>query len=118
MKSPRQDERRRYLILLALRDNGGPMLLSQVYLKVRDLREKMNDPLSARELKPVGRTRKEPTYINEIRHASRLMVDDGRMTRRRHGWWEITENGREWLETSTWLVSSIVEDDGPISHDI
>jgi hypothetical protein len=93
------------------------MLLSQIYLKVSALREKMNDPLTARERKPIGRTKKEPTWINEIRHASRLMVDDGRITRPSHGLWEITEKGLEWHKASTWLVSSIVDDD-PIDNDI
>jgi hypothetical protein len=45
MKPVPQDERGRYWILSALRDNGGLMLTNQVYLKVRDLRERMNNPL-------------------------------------------------------------------------
>jgi hypothetical protein len=45
------------------------------------------------------------------------MVDDGRITRPSQGLWEITEKGLEWHKASTWLVSSIVDDD-PIDNDI
>lgn len=117
MKTPPQDEVRRYLILSALRDNRGPMLVSQVYLRVRALREKMGEPLTTRELKPTRKTKRELTWINETRQASRLMVDDGRMRRSGHGLWEITGKGIKWLEASTWLVSKIVAADS-VDEDI
>jgi hypothetical protein len=87
------------------------MLMSQVYEQVRFLREKMNIPFIERELKPVGRAKDEPTWINEIRQASRRMVTDKRIRRRRASFvgWEITEKGLEWLERSTWIGDSIVQ---------
>jgi hypothetical protein len=119
MKTPPQDEVLRYLILSVLRDNRGPMLMSEVYVKVRLLRENLNHPFTERELKPVGHTRKEPTWTNDIRQACRPMVTDKRIRRTRGSFvgWEITQKGLEWLEASAWLVASIVEDD-PIENDI
>jgi hypothetical protein len=96
--------RREYWILCALRDNGGLMLTSQVYLKVREMREKTNDPLSPEELKLTRKPPKEEKWKNRIRHASRALVDDKRMRRASQGVWEITEKGIKWLEAHKWLV--------------
>src|SRR5580658_543951 len=118
MKAPTQDEVRCYLILSVLRDNGGPMLMSQIYVKVRLLREKMNCPLTERELKLVGRAEKEPIWIIEIRRASRRMARDKRTRRTRSPFgWGITQKGLEWLEASARLVASIVEGE-PIDQKI
>jgi hypothetical protein len=88
------------------------MLMSQVYPKVLLLREKMKVPLTARELKPVGRTKKEPTWTIEIRQASRRMVIDKLIRRTKSPFgWEITGKGLKWIGASAWLVSSINEDD-------
>jgi hypothetical protein len=112
-KTPRGEARRcEYWILWALRDNGGSKLTSQVYLKVREMREKMNDPLTPEEVKPVGKSQKEPKWMNDIRQASRALVDDKRMRRASHGVWEITEKGLKWLEASIGLVvDEILSDD-------
>lgn len=87
------------------------MLMSQVYVQVRLLREKMNIPFTERELKPVGRTKNEPTWINEIRQASRRMLTDKQIRRTRASFvgWEITQKGLEWLERSAWIGDSIAE---------
>jgi restriction endonuclease Mrr len=112
MKSPPQDERRRYWILSALRDNGAAMSTDQTYDAVRELRRKANEPLTPRELKYTRKAGTEPVWKNEIRHATRLMVEDGRMTRPRHGWWGITDRGRQWLD------AFLIIDDDPIENDI
>ena len=83
------------------------MRTSQVYLKVRQLREKMNDPLTLAELELVGKSKKEPKWINDIRQASRPLVDDKRMQKVGHGVWKFTEKGLKWLEHSGWLVDPI-----------
>jgi hypothetical protein len=78
----------------------------------------MNRPFTESDLKPVGRGKKEPTWINEVRQASRRMLIHKRIRRARGSLvgWAITEKGLEWLEASAWLVASIVED-GPIEND-
>jgi hypothetical protein len=111
VKSARQDEIRRYLILSALRDNDGPMSMSQICVKVRLLREKMNRPFTESELKPMGRGKNEPSWINAVRQASRRMLTDKRIRRARGPLvgWAITEKGLEWLEGTAWIGDSLVQ---------
>jgi hypothetical protein len=86
------------------------MLMSQVYVKLHLLREKMNHPFTERELKPAGHMKKEPTWTIEIRQATRRMITDKRVRRTRSPFgWEITQKGLEWLEGSAWIGASIAE---------
>jgi hypothetical protein len=108
MKAPPQDEVRRYLILSALRDNPGPMLMSEVYVKVRLLREKMNRPFTERELKPVGHMKKEPAWNIEIRQDMRRMITERLAKRMRSPFGcEITRSGLEWLESQAAIATRL-----------
>jgi hypothetical protein len=102
MEAPPQDEFRRYLILSVLRANRGPMLMSQICAEVHLLRERMNNPLSDRELKLMGHAKKLPKWTIEIRQACRRMVVDKRVRRTRSPFgWEITWRGLEWLDEAS-----------------
>lgn len=95
----RTPERAYYLpILILIVESNGTAQAARV---LKNLPEKMRGILKDADFRPMSSSRGEPRWRNAARWARNTMVQDGRLkSRSPRGFWEITEQGMDYLKTS------------------
>ncbi len=85
-------------ILELIDEAGGSAQAAHVLEK---LPGKMQDILKDTDFEPMSSSRDEPRWRNTARWARNTMVQDGRLkSDSQHGFWEITEQGRDCLHST------------------
>lgn len=83
-----------YPILSALLESEGPRAVKQVYDAIAE-----NQVLSVRDLDLVGGVKAEPLWKVTVRWAKEELVTKGFIKRiSKRGYWELTTEGRDWLQ--------------------